>query len=114
MSEYEDFIVAFPPIHKAPLSEVYDFLKKCGWVDQLKEVIITCNAMVQENRHPENVEARELSVLATANETEVREFFITVLHYMYTGENDGPLYKEMLGDQHISSTLLAMKLQAKE
>lgn len=114
MSEYENFVVAFHSIHSAPLSEVYDYLKKCGWIDEVKESIITCYDLMQANKFPNDVDARERSVLVNASEEDQREFFILVLHDMYTGERDGALYKEMFGETHIESTLLAMKLNSKE
>lgn len=114
MSEYENVVITFPSIHRATLGEIYDYLKKCGWVDQVKEAIITCYGLVQVKKHPENAEARELSVLVDAKEEDVREFFIHILHDMHTGENEAALYKEMLGEALLETTLLSMKLTSKE
>lgn len=114
MSEYENVVVSHPLIHQATLGEIYDYLKKCGWIEQVKEAIITCYGLVQEKKHPDDVDARENSVLVDAKEEDIRDFFIHVLHDIHTGEGDGALYKEMLGEALLETTLLSMKLTSKE
>lgn len=114
MSEHENYLVVFPPIHRATLGEIYDYLKECGYVDSVKKAIIHCYGLLQEKQHPDNAAARTPSVLIDAKEEDVREFFIHVFHEMHTGEGDGPLYKEMLGETLLETTLLSMKLTSKE
>lgn len=110
MSEYENYVVTRPPIHRATLGEIYDYLKKCGYIDQIKDAIIHCYGLVQVERHPDNEEAREVSVLVSAKEEEIREFFILVFHDMDTGDGDGAMYKEMLDESLLMTTLLSMKI----